>query len=71
MRMNDYPLVPLLLGVILGPIAEGAFLRSMLVSGGDPMVFFAGPITKVLWALTFLVVFGRPIYNRVADRFLS
>ena len=71
MRKNDYPLVPLLLGVILGPIAEGAFLRSMLVSGGDPAVFFAGPITKVLWVLIFLVLFGRPIYNRVADRFFS
>lgn len=71
MRANDYPLVPLLLGVILGPIAEGAFLRSMLVSGGDPMIFFAGPITKILWVLIFIVIFGRPLYDRISDRFFS
>lgn len=71
MRANDYPLVPLLLGVILGPIAEGAFLRSMLVSGGDPTVFFAGSITKILWVLIFVVLFGRPLYDRLSDRFLS
>jgi putative tricarboxylic transport membrane protein len=71
MRANDYPLVPLLLGVILGPIAEGAFLRSMLVSGGDPMIFFAGPITKILWVLVFVVLFGRPLYDRISDRFFS
>lgn len=71
MRKNDYPLVPLLLGVILGPIAEGAFLRSMLISGNDPLVFLAGPITKVLWALILLVLFGRPLYDRASDRFLS
>lgn len=71
MRKNDYPLVPLLLGVILGPIAEGAFLRSMLISGGDPAVFFAGLITKILWACILLIVLGRPIYNRFADRLFS
>lgn len=69
MRENDYPLVPLLLGVILGPIAEGAFLRSMLVSGNDPLVFFGGPITKILWFLILITIFGRPIYNRIAPRF--
>lgn len=68
MRKNNYPLVPLLLGVILGPIAEGAFLRSMLISSDDPTVFIAGPITKILWVCIFLIVLGRPIYNRLADR---
>lgn len=44
MRENDYSLMPLILGVILGPILEGAFLRRMLVSGYDPLYSFETPL---------------------------
>jgi putative tricarboxylic transport membrane protein len=63
MRENDYSLIPLILGVILGPIIEGAFLRSMLVSGNDPTYFFGSTLAIVLWVMTVLVLVSRPLYN--------
>ena len=61
MRENDYSLIPLILGIILGPIIEGAFLRSMLVSSNDPFYFFGSSIAILLWVLTILVLFIQPI----------
>lgn len=62
-RENDYSLIPLILGVILGPILEGAFLRSMLVSGHDPLHFFETPLAIALWIGIVFVVVSRPLYN--------
>lgn len=61
MRVNGYSLIPLILGVILGPIVEGAYLRSMLISGNDPTYFFGSSIAIGLWVLTLLVLFARPL----------
>lgn len=63
MRENDYSLIPLILGVILGPIIEGAFLRSMLISNNDPMYFFQGTLAVALWILTVLTLVSRPLYD--------
>jgi putative tricarboxylic transport membrane protein len=63
MRKNNYSLIPMILGVILGPIIEGAFLRSMLVSSQDPMYFFGSTLAISLWIGIVLVLFGKPVYN--------
>lgn len=63
MRENDYSLIPLILGVILGPIIEGAFLRSMLISSNDPLYFFESPIAKILWVAVVFVLVSQPLYN--------
>ncbi len=63
LQANDYSLIPLVLGVILGPIVEGAYLRSMLISDGDPLYFFESSIALGLWAMIILVLFTRPVLN--------
>lgn len=68
MREHDYPIIPLVLGVILGPIAEAAFLRGMLLSRNDPGIFFSSPITLVLWALIVLTILWQPLQSRFRDR---
>jgi putative tricarboxylic transport membrane protein len=45
-----YPISPMVLGAILGPIGETAFMRSMISSGNDWTVFFKGPICGTLMA---------------------
>lgn len=69
MRIHDYPLIPLVLGVILGPIAEAAFLRGMLLSGNDPSIFFSSTITLVLWMLILLTIVWQPLQSRVRPIF--
>lgn len=63
MREKDYPIIPMVLAVILGPIVEDAFRRSMLISQGDPLVFFSSRITIILWVLMVLT-FVAPVLIR-------
>lgn len=60
MQRWGYPLAPLVLGAILGPLAERYFVTAMISSGNDPMTFVQRPISLglvVLWiaVLSFLV----------------
>ena len=42
---------PMVLGFVLGPMLEENFRRTMLLSGGDPMVFIQRPISAALLAI--------------------
>ena len=57
-----FPIAPLVLGAVLGPLAEGAFMNTMISFGNDWTIFFTRPISGVVMALvivTLLVpVFG-------------
>jgi putative tricarboxylic transport membrane protein len=47
-----FPIAPLVLGVILGPIAEESFMSSMISYGNDWTVFFTRPISAVIMVVT-------------------
>ena len=47
---------PLLLGFVLGPLMEENLRRALLVSRGDPWVFFERPISAVLLAVAALLL---------------
>lgn len=51
MRRHDYPLVPVILGVVLGEPMEESFRQSMMMSQGNLLAFMNHPIV-----LTFLVL---------------
>ncbi len=58
----DYPIPPMLLGLVLGSMIESNFRRSLLLSKGSCMIFLTRPICVVLLAvavLTFLFPFIR------------
>ncbi len=48
----NFQFIPLLLGFILGPLAEENLRRAMAIAKGDPMVFLNRPISLVLLILT-------------------
>jgi putative tricarboxylic transport membrane protein len=50
LRYCGYPTVPLILGLILGPLAESNFTRSLQLGQGELGYFFGSPTTLVLWA---------------------
>jgi putative tricarboxylic transport membrane protein len=58
MRILSVPVVPCLLGLILGPMLELQMRKAMMVSLGDPSVFVTRPISAafLLIAAAFLVV---------------
>jgi TctA family transporter len=47
---------PLILGFILGPMMEENLRRAMLLSRGDPSVFFTKPISAVLLGVALLLL---------------
>lgn len=50
LRLNGYPVIPLILGIILGPLAEEYLLRSLQLADG-PGYFFGSVVVNILWAL--------------------
>lgn len=59
----DYPAVPLILGLVLGPMLERGVRRTLVASQGDITVFFQRPITVSLLLLTALLLLA-PLATR-------
>ncbi|KOO41160.1 tripartite tricarboxylate transporter permease [Priestia koreensis] len=51
---NDYPIAPLVLGLVLGPMIENNLRRALTISNGDYGVFFTRPISLVFLIITVL-----------------
>jgi putative tricarboxylic transport membrane protein len=54
MRKTGFPLAPLILGLVLGPLMEKNLRRALALSGGEWGVLYSSPITWVLWTAAFL-----------------
>ena len=67
MRVEDYPLAPMVLGLILGPIAEVNLRRSLQLSGGEVSIFVDSPLAMVILGLSLLSL-SYPIVRRVRER---
>jgi putative tricarboxylic transport membrane protein len=56
MRMLGLPLLPTVLGVVLGYLVESNYRRSLVLSGGDHAIFLEDGIAAVLLALACVFV---------------
>jgi putative tricarboxylic transport membrane protein len=56
MRRYDLPIPPLVMGIILGPMAEQYFLTSMVSHGNDLTVFVTRPVSAVVLTLSLLLL---------------
>jgi len=54
MRKKEIPTAPLVLGLILGPMAERALSQSLLISSGSWGIFVSRPVSVLLFGLTLL-----------------
>jgi putative tricarboxylic transport membrane protein len=57
MRLSGYPIVPLIIALILGPIAEEQMLRSLQLGNGQIGYFVGSPIAIALWVV-IVTTFG-------------
>lgn len=69
LRRFGYPVTPLILGAILGPMAETQFKRSMQLSEGDPGIFISTPFTIITYTLMFIAL-GWPQIWKFAKRYV-
>jgi putative tricarboxylic transport membrane protein len=63
MRRFDFPTAPVIIGMILGPLAETEFRRSMTISDGDWTIFFTHPLSAALLALAAVALIGPRAYG--------
>ena len=74
MRIAGFPFLPLILGAVLGHMVESSYRRSLVLSGGDHMIFLEDPIAVgLLLASLIFVVFslGREIRDARRSRFVE
>jgi putative tricarboxylic transport membrane protein len=70
MRKHDYPVAPLVLALILGPMVDENLRRGLILSNGDFLPFLKSPISIVLVIAIFFTLFGRTKPVRIALRFV-
>ncbi|MER6003414.1 hypothetical protein ABT120_32910 [Nonomuraea angiospora] len=64
MRRFGLPVLPLIVGVILGPRAELQGRRSLQLSGGDLSGLLGGPVSYTIYAV-ILVLLAWPLIKRL------
>ncbi|MFA5569820.1 MAG: tripartite tricarboxylate transporter permease [Sphaerochaetaceae bacterium] len=63
MRLMDFQLVPVLLGIVLGPLAEMNFRRALILSDGSLSIFVTRPISLAFLLIAFFSVLTFAIKN--------
>ncbi|KJS44729.1 MAG: tricarboxylate transporter [Roseovarius sp. BRH_c41] len=56
LRKFDYPVAPAVLAIVLGPIAEPTLRQSLLLSSGDPAIFFNRPISAPIMIVAIILI---------------
>jgi len=64
MRRYDFPVVPLIVGLIVGPMAEKHFRRAMSINQGDLTVFLTHPISLIILLITAAILIVPPLMKR-------
>jgi putative tricarboxylic transport membrane protein len=64
---NGFPVAPVVLGIVLGPIVEKNFMMSMIKTDWDVFQFFTRPVSAVLCIITIFVWFY-PLFIALLQR---
>jgi putative tricarboxylic transport membrane protein len=67
MKKYDYEPAPLVLAFILGPMFENAFRQSLIISGGNPLIFLTRPIAATFLLISFVLLVS-PLALRILGK---
>jgi putative tricarboxylic transport membrane protein len=56
MKRLDFPMAPLVLGLVLGPLFEKALVQTTSMGNGSALLIFQRPVALVVLALTVAIV---------------
>jgi putative tricarboxylic transport membrane protein len=68
MRKYDFPTAPVIIGMILGPMAEQNFRQALTISNGDMSVFLTRPISASLLALALASMLAPTLWKLYRSR---
>jgi putative tricarboxylic transport membrane protein len=63
MRRFDFPIAPVVVGLILGPVAESQLRRALSISLGDPVVLVQSPISATLLVIALIALVAPVSYS--------
>lgn len=63
-----FPIAPMVLGAILGPLAETSFMTTMISFSNDWTVFFTRPVSGLIMVMVVLALIYPAISDRLARR---
>jgi putative tricarboxylic transport membrane protein len=63
LRHFGYPIAPVVIGLILGPLSEQQLRRALAISQGDPTVLVSSWISIVLYLIAALALFGPLVWR--------
>ncbi len=64
----DFPIAPVLLGYVLGPLVEENFRRALVLSNGNLGVFIQRPISASFLGICLLLVLGQLLFRMRSSR---
>jgi putative tricarboxylic transport membrane protein len=68
MRRFDFPAAPLIIGLILGPMAEQSMRQALTISQGQWSTFFTRPISGTLMAISIALLLVPNIIRLIRNR---
>jgi putative tricarboxylic transport membrane protein len=66
MRRYDYPVAPVIVGLILGPMADSQLRRALQISQGDPMVLLQHPGSAIMIAIAAIALIAPFVFKGLA-----
>jgi len=67
LEANEFPVAPVVLGIVLGPIVEKNFMMSMIKTDWDVTQFFTRPVSAILCIITIFIWFS-PIFMALLEK---
>ncbi|MEE0298760.1 MAG: hypothetical protein UD963_05675, partial [Christensenellales bacterium] len=68
LKKLDFPLTPMVIGLVLGNLCESNMRRALLLSRGNWLTFFQSPIACVFLALAVFMLFFPMIRDALANK---
>jgi len=68
MRRFDFPTAPVVVGMILGPLAEAQLRNAMSIGEGSAVVFFQRPMSLALIVIVLAVLILPRLAKRMSER---
>ena len=68
MRRFDFPTAPVVIGMILGPLAEAQLRNAMSIGEGSAMIFLQRPMSLALIFIVLAVLILPRVAKRMAVR---
>jgi TctA family transporter len=67
LEANGFPVAPVVLGIVLGPIVEKNFMMSMIKTDWDVTQFFTRPVSAILCIITLFIWFF-PLFAALLEK---